>query len=83
VFSAKESKKMLKKGDTVYAKITTVSLKPTLADTKIGLSMRPAGLGKDEWIEKDDKRSQGGEPAVKEEKKEHKEKPKKAKEKSD
>jgi DNA-directed RNA polymerase subunit E' len=83
VFSAKESKKMLKKGDTVYAKITTVSLKPTLADTKIGLSMRPAGLGKDEWVEKDDKRSQGGEPAVKEEKKEHKEKPKKAKEKSD
>lgn len=49
-FVGKESKKMLKKGDVVFAKISTVSMKGSLADTKIGLTMRPEGLGKEEWI---------------------------------
>lgn len=49
-FVGKESKKMLKKGDLVYAKISTVSMKGSIADTKIGLTMRPEGLGKDEWL---------------------------------
>jgi len=49
-FVGKESKKMLKKGDVVVAKISTVSMKGGIADTKIGLTMRPEGLGKDEWI---------------------------------
>ncbi|MFH0927630.1 MAG: DNA-directed RNA polymerase [Candidatus Micrarchaeota archaeon] len=78
-FSGKESKKSLKKGDTVYAKVTTVSMKQNLSDTKIGLSMRPLGLGKDEWVEKEDKKAPSAEPEKKEEKKEAK-KEKKAKE---
>ena len=49
-FMGKESKKMLKKGDLVLAKISVVSMKGSLADTKIGLTMRPEGLGKEEWL---------------------------------
>ena len=78
-FSGKESKKSLRKGDTVYAKITTVSLKQHLSDTKIGLSMRPAGLGKDEWVEKDEKKAANPDKAdaKKDEKKPAKKKEKK------
>ncbi|MCX8174616.1 MAG: DNA-directed RNA polymerase [Candidatus Micrarchaeota archaeon] len=73
-FSGKESKKILKKGDHVFAKISTVSLKGSIPETKIGLTMRPDGLGKEEWIgapkkeeaeapkkEKKPKREEGGE----------------------
>ncbi len=49
-FVGKESKKVVKKGDVVTAKISTVSMKGGIADTKIGLTMRPEGLGKDEWL---------------------------------
>lgn len=51
-FSGKETKKSLKKSDRVYAKISTVSLKNNIRDIKVGLTMRPVGLGKMEWIEK-------------------------------
>ena len=54
-FTGKESKKILKKGDHVLAKISTVSIKATLSDTKIGLTMRPEGLGKEDWIAARDK----------------------------
>jgi len=66
--SSKAARKSVKKGDAVLVKISTVSLKPTTTDTKIGLTMRPDGLGKEEWMEKEKKQ-----PA--------KEKPKKAKKK--
>ena len=79
-FSGKESKKSLRKGDTVYAKVTTVSMKQHLSDTKIGLSMRPTGLGKDEWVEKDEKRAANAGDAKKDSKKDEK-KPAKGKEK--
>ena len=49
-FVGKESKKMIKKGDEVVVKISTVSMKSTIPETKIGLTMRPEGLGKLEWI---------------------------------
>src|SRR3989344_2455717 len=49
-FTGRESKKSLKKGDHVYAKISTVSMKTTIPETKIGLTMRPDGLGKEEWL---------------------------------
>jgi len=49
-FTGRESKKSLKKGDHVYAKISTVSMKTTIPETKIGLTMRPEGLGKEEWL---------------------------------
>ncbi|MFH1094921.1 MAG: DNA-directed RNA polymerase [Candidatus Micrarchaeota archaeon] len=50
-FVGKESKKTLKKGDRVLAKVSTISLKSSLSETKIGLTMRPEGLGKLEWID--------------------------------
>jgi DNA-directed RNA polymerase subunit E' len=59
-YVGKESKKSLKKGDHVLAKVSTVSLKPSLAETKIGLTMRPDGLGKAEWIEEREKKSASG-----------------------
>jgi len=49
-FTGRESKKVLKKGDHVFAKISTVSMKGSIPETKVGLTMRPEGLGKDEWL---------------------------------
>jgi len=46
----KDSNKTVKKGDTVYAKVSTVGMKSTLQNVKIGLTMRPTGLGKQEWV---------------------------------
>lgn len=71
-FSGRESKKALKKEDIVLAKISTVSMKNTIADAKIGLTMRPDGLGKLEWIEEGEKARAKGEGEGK--KKERKEK---------
>lgn len=51
VFVGRESKKTLKKGDLVRAKISTVSLKASIPETKVGMTMRPEGLGKLEWLE--------------------------------
>lgn len=48
---AKAEKKAIKKGDDLYVKVSTVSLKSTYTDTKIGLTMRPDGLGKPEWLD--------------------------------
>jgi len=53
--TSKVAKKSLKKGDAALVKISTVSLKPSSTDTKIGLSMRPDGLGKLDWVEKPEK----------------------------
>jgi DNA-directed RNA polymerase subunit E' len=49
---SKALKRNLKKGDEVLVKVSTVSLKSTSSDTKIGLTMRPDGLGKLDWVEK-------------------------------
>ncbi len=49
-FVLKNTKRSIKKGDMVYAKISTVSLKSNIKDTKIALTMRPDGLGKPEWL---------------------------------
>ena len=43
--SGKETKKTVKKGDKLRAKIATVSLKDTIASSKIALTSRPEGLG--------------------------------------
>lgn len=49
----------IKKGDAILVKVSTVSLKSTSADTKIGLTMRPDGLGKPEWFaEKKEKKKE-------------------------
>ncbi len=52
----KESKRALKEGDKVRARIVTVSMRRGVAGAagsggKIGLTMRQPGLGKLEWIE--------------------------------
>ncbi len=47
--TGKNTKRALKKGDTVKARIITVSMKPTILETKVGLSMRTPGLGKEDW----------------------------------
>ncbi|MCW6160323.1 MAG: DNA-directed RNA polymerase [Candidatus Micrarchaeales archaeon] len=49
-FISKKTGKNLKKGDTVLAKVSTVSMKKTVKDSKIALTMKPDGLGKLEWI---------------------------------
>jgi len=75
--SGKESGKVLKEGDQVRAKVVTISMKPVITDSKIGLTMRQPGLGKIEWIDNEKK---GGPKAkklvkkTKEEKAEEKEK---------
>lgn len=49
----KASKRSLKKGDNVLARIVAISHKGE--DVKIGLTMRQPGLGKLEWIKEDKK----------------------------
>lgn len=51
VLYGKESKRTVKEGDKVRARIVTVSLKRGTKAGKIGLTMRQPGLGKLEWIE--------------------------------
>jgi len=50
--TSKAAKKSVKKGDVALVKVSTISLKTTAADTKIGLTMRPDGLGLLQWLEK-------------------------------
>ncbi len=50
--SGKQSKKSLKKDDIVLARITAISLKDKITDSKINLTMRQEGLGKKEWLKK-------------------------------
>lgn len=47
----KESKRSLKEGDKVRARIVTVSLKRGAKGGKVGLTMRQPELGKLDWIE--------------------------------
>jgi len=53
-FLGKETKRTLKLGDDVRARIIAVSVKSrVIRENKIGLTMRQPGLGKDDWIEKE------------------------------
>lgn len=54
--SGKESKKILKIGDIVNARVIAISMKNTVADSKINLTMRQDGLGKEEWIKEKKKK---------------------------
>lgn len=49
VLTGKDSKKMLQKSDLVAARITAVSMKNTVTESKINLTMRQPGLGKEGW----------------------------------
>jgi DNA-directed RNA polymerase subunit E' len=70
-FVAKESKRSLKAEDTVLARVVTVSLKGSIQESKIGLTMRQPYLGKWDWIERE----------IEKEKKKKETKPKEEKEK--
>ncbi|MGB9719012.1 MAG: DNA-directed RNA polymerase [Candidatus Anstonellales archaeon] len=70
VLSSSDKKKTVKKGDEIIVKVSTVSLKQSPQDTKIGLTMRADGLGNEAWIEAEKKKER---PKKKEDKKEEKE----------
>ena len=52
----KESKRSLKVGDMVRARIVAISMK-SLQTAKISLTMRQIGLGKMEWLEEEKKKT--------------------------
>lgn len=56
-FIGKETERMLRIGDKVRARIVTVAIRNSIADTKIGMTMRQPGLGKWEWIEAEKKKA--------------------------
>jgi DNA-directed RNA polymerase subunit E' len=57
----KESKKTLEEGNKVRARIVALSLKgKSSKETKIGLTMRQPGLGREEWIENEKKKKDKG-----------------------
>ncbi|MCR4369314.1 MAG: DNA-directed RNA polymerase [archaeon] len=66
-FVGKETKKRLTTKDVVKARIVTISLKGTISSSKIGLTMRQEGLGKDDWPKKEEKAAKKA-PQKKEEK---------------
>ena len=45
-FVSRKSGRSLKRGDIVFAKISTVSMKNTVKDSKIALTMRPTALAR-------------------------------------
>ena len=47
--AGKDSKKVLQKNDIVNARIIAISLKSSVTDSKINLTMRQPGLGKEAW----------------------------------
>lgn len=65
---ASRGKRSVKKEDVLLLKISTISLKSSANDTKVGLTMRSDGLGKEDWLEDEKKK------AKKSEKKEEKKK---------
>ena len=57
----KETKRELKVGDKVRARIVTISLNEVSPrESKIGLTMRQPGLGKNEWIIEDQNKAAAG-----------------------
>ena len=54
-FIGKETNKKLQLNDQVLTKVVTVSLKGSISSSKIGLTMRQLGLGKQDWIKIDEK----------------------------
>jgi DNA-directed RNA polymerase subunit E' len=60
LFLGKESKRTLKEGDPVRARVIAVSLGRG-SENKIGLTMRQTGLGNTAWIDEDKKRKKDAE----------------------
>lgn len=64
VLLGKDSKRSIKIADKCRSRIIAISYKD-VANPKLGLTMRQAGLGKEEWIESDLKEGAEGRPARK------------------
>ena len=64
VFVSRNTGRSLKKGDVVFGKVSSISLKNSIGDAKIALTMRPDGLGKYEWIKepKKERKPMGSRP---------------------
>ena len=56
IFSGKETKKTLKEGDPIRARIISVSMS-TGKENKVGLTMRQPGLGSVSWIEEEKRKT--------------------------
>ncbi len=69
VLSSSDKKKTLKKGDEIIVKVSTVSLRQSPQDTKIGLTMRAEGLGSEAWMEAEKKKEKAKKKEEKEGKK--------------
>ncbi len=67
ILIGKKSKKSVKKGDVVKAKIATISMKDSILNSKIALTMRPTGLGKSGSEEAGEKPAKGEKAAGKKE----------------
>lgn len=63
IFTGRETKKTLKEGDEVRARIISINMAPT-KENKIGLTMRQPGLGALAWIE-DEKKKVAKKPKAK------------------
>jgi len=61
VLLGKDSKRSIKIGDKCRSRIIAISYKD-VANPKLGLTMRQAGLGKEDWIEPDLKEGVEGKP---------------------
>jgi DNA-directed RNA polymerase subunit E' len=59
IFSGKETKKTLKEGDSVIARVISVNLSGG-KESKVGLTMRQPGLGAMHWIEEEKKAAAKG-----------------------
>jgi hypothetical protein len=77
----KGSKQSLKKGDIVRARIVSVSLKPTIPETKIAMTMKGDGLGSLSWIHEEEKGKKGRKAKEEKEEKKEEKQEKKAKKK--
>ncbi|MFH1752371.1 MAG: DNA-directed RNA polymerase [archaeon] len=69
-FTGRESKQKLAVEDVVKARVVSTSLKNTIADSKVGFTMRQEGLGKKEWKGKIKKQPVKGKKADKRDKEE-------------
>ena len=56
----RDGSKKIKKGDVIVAKVSSVSMKGSVADVKIGLTTRDVGLGKLDWLVEKPKKKKGG-----------------------
>jgi len=73
IITGKEKKKTLRVGDSIRARIVSVSLNELSArESKIGLTMRQPALGAYEWIYKDDEEDNKKDKDIKEKKKRRK-----------